>query len=113
MRNDPNRLPSDDQAGPEAQAYWRAYRLVKALRGWYIHLAVYLCVNAFLWLRYFFLPAQNWSRHHLDGGWPWPLATTLAWGLALSLHGLSVRFRLSGRGREWEERKIREFMGRD
>ncbi|MDF3888086.1 2TM domain-containing protein [Cupriavidus basilensis] len=112
MRTDPNPFPSGDPPGPEALAYLRASRLVRMLRGWYIHLMVYLAVNAFLWLRYFFLPAPNWTRHHLDS-WPWPMGTALAWGLALGLHGLVVWIRLSGRGRDWEERKIREFMGRD
>ena len=45
-------------------------------------------------------------------GWPWPLTTTLAWGLGLGVHGILVWTRLSRWGRDWETRKIQEFMNR-
>ncbi|AQV95795.1 hypothetical protein BJN34_18105 [Cupriavidus necator] len=100
--------PNDD---PNAMAYWRARRMVRALRGWYIHLLVYAVVNAWLWLRFFYFPSPAWS-HYSTTGWPWPLTTTLAWGLGLTVHGLLVWTRLSRRGRDWEQRKIQEFMDR-
>ncbi len=37
---------------PNAMAYWRARRMVRALRGWYIHLLFYAVVNAWLWFRF-------------------------------------------------------------
>lgn len=108
-RHEPGQSPFP--LDPEAAAYWRARRMLRALRGWYIHLIVYVGVNAFLWLKYLYLPAPAWS-HHALAGWPWPLNTTLAWGLALALHGILVWTRLSPWGRDWESRKIREFMDR-
>lgn len=96
---------------PNAMAYWRARRMVRALRGWYIHVLVYAVVNAWLWLRFLYFPSPAWS-HYSATGWPWPLTTTLAWGLGLTVHGLLVWTRLSRRGRDWEQRKIQEFMDR-
>ena len=105
--NHPPFPPPDDNA----MAYWRARRSVRKLRGWYVHLLVYLVVNGWLWFRFFYFPPPSWS-HHATSGWPWPLSTTLAWGLALAVHGILVWTRLSHWGRDWESRKIREFMER-
>ncbi|SDP24426.1 2TM domain-containing protein [Ralstonia sp. 25mfcol4.1] len=103
----PNASADDDQAW----AYWRARRMVRALRGWYIHLLIYVVVNGWLWLRFFYFPTPSWS-HYATSGWPWPLTTTLAWGLGLGVHGILVWTRLSRWGRDWETRKIQEFMNR-
>lgn len=108
-RHDPGHSPFPND--PEAVAYWRARRMMRALRGWYLHLIVYVGVNAFLWLKYLYLPAPSWS-HHAMTGWPWPLNTTLAWGVALALHGILVWVRISPWGRDWEARKMQEFMDR-
>lgn len=99
--------PTDDNA----TAYWRARRMMRALRRWYIHLLIYAVVNGWLWFRYFYLPAPAWS-HRMIEGWPWPMHTTLLWGLILGVHGLLVWARLSRWGRDWESRKIQEFMNR-
>ena len=109
---------------PNAMAYWRARRMVVrpgaplrphrrlSYEAWHvIHLLVYAVVNAWLWFRFFYFPSPPWS-HYATTGWPWPLTTTLAWGLGLALHGLLVWSRLSRRGRDWEQRKIQEFMDR-
>ena len=99
--------PADDNAW----AYWRARRMVRALRGWYIHLMVYVLVNGWLWFRFYYFGTPSWS-HYQTTGWPWPLSTTLAWGLGLAIHGTLVWMRLSRWGRDWEQRKIQEFMDR-
>ena len=64
--NHPPFPPPDDNA----MAYWRARRAVRKLRGWYVHLLVYLVVNGWLWFRFFYFPTPSWS-HHATSGWPW------------------------------------------
>ncbi|MDX1414694.1 MAG: 2TM domain-containing protein [Candidatus Promineifilaceae bacterium] len=80
--------------------YQRAKERVETLRGFYIHLTVYVIVNLFLFLLNIFVsPDTLWFY--------WPL---LGWGIAIVLHAVSV----FGSGRmssaNWEEKKIREIM---
>ena len=94
---------------PQERAYRQARRAVRALRFWYIHLTVYLAVNALLWTKYLVIGPTQWAmdRPH----WPsWPVGPTVFWGIGLLIHGLVVWMRVSRRGRDWEDRKIREYM---
>ena len=84
----------------EEVRYLKAKERVEALKGFYIHLAVYVIVNLFLFLLNILVsPDSLWFI--------WPL---LGWGIAIVLHAVSVFSSgyLSGTG--WEERKIREIM---
>jgi len=79
----------------------RARAHVQKLRGFYVHLAIYLIVNAGL------------AGLNLVAGPPhWFVWPALGWGIGLLAHGLSVS---QGRflGPEWEERKIREHHERE
>ena len=85
----------------DATRYKQAKERVEALKGFYAHLAVYIAVNAGLFL-----------MSMVTGGFwfIWPL---LGWGIGLAAHAVSV-FIIAGRfGPGWEERKIREYMGQD
>ena len=90
-----------DPASTEA-AYRRARRRVRVLQGWYIHALVYACVIGGLWTIYAF--TGQGSR------FAWPLPATLGWGLGLAIHGLVVWLGTSLWGRQWESRKIDEYM---
>lgn len=82
------------------EQYRQARRHVRQLRGFYIHLAVYVLVNVGLLTLNLLCGRPYWFF--------WP---TAGWGIGLLAHGLSVagwRFL----GREWEERKIREHLDR-
>lgn len=109
MTSNGNDLLKPQGPDSEAWAYRRARRQVRALRGWYVHAMAFLCVNAFVWLRFVYAPFDDMSRFHRHGA---PLNMTLFWGLALVIHGVVVWSRLSNYGRQWEERKVREFMNR-
>jgi hypothetical protein len=80
--------------------YQSAKGRVEALRGFYVHLIVYVVVNLGLL-------AINMlaSPDHLWFYWPW-----MGWGIAVALHALRVFG--SGRwlGADWEEKKIEELM---
>ena len=86
------------------EAYRVARRRVRRLRGWYIHALVYACVIGGLWLLFALQP--SFGRF----GWPRPLPPTLGWGLGLAIHGLVVWMGSSLRGRQWESRKIDEYL---
>lgn len=81
------------------QEYRRAQHTVRAMRGFYIHLFVYVIVMAFLFI----------VNLMTGGGWwvQWPL---FGWGVAVAING-AVVFGLAGwLGPEWEERKIKEII---
>ena len=78
--------------------YLKAKARVEALRGFYIHLTVYVIVN----LGLFFInmitsPETLWFI--------WPL---MGWGIAIVLHALRVF--VDRPGSSWEEKKIAELM---
>jgi hypothetical protein len=80
--------------------YRNAKKRVEALRGFYVHLTVYVLVNLLL-----FTINMLTSPHSLWFFWP-----LLGWGIAVVLHALRV-FGFGHRfGAGWEERKINELM---
>ena len=84
----------------EELRYQRAQKRVEALRGFYIHLGVYLLVNACLFL-------LNMITSPDDLWFYWVL---LGWGIGVVAHAFSV-FGLDRLfGADWEEKKIREIM---
>ena len=83
------------------ERYRRAKARVAALRGFYIHAAVYGLVNGgLLLLNLLVSPASLWFY--------WSL---LGWGIGLAAHALSVFGGLLGR--DWEERQIRRLMDQE
>jgi len=82
--------------------YEEARRHAHSVRGFYIHLVVYLLVNAgLLAINMLSSPGRLWY------GW-----ATLGWGIGVVAHGVSV-FAFSGwLGADWEERKIRRYLER-
>ena len=80
--------------------YQTAKQRVEALRGFYIHLTVYILVNLLLFtLNMLISPDSLWFY--------WPL---MGWGIAVALHALRVFGSGRQRGAEWEEKKIEELM---
>ncbi len=87
----------------ETERYRRAKARMEAVRGFFIHLTIYLTINAFLLvLNLITTPDHLWFY--------WPL---LGWGAGVAINGLVV-FGISSRwGANWEERKIRQYMNQD
>ena len=79
------------QATPEGKdpALWE---IAQKRAGFKKHLITYLIVNAFLWALWYF----TCGHHYVDlgdlkyGRWdrnfPWPIWTTLGWGIGLAFH---------------------------
>jgi hypothetical protein len=94
----PATTPSDDE-----QAYERARKRVEEIKGFYVHLGIYLIVNSMLF-------AINMLSDSGSLWFYWPL---LGWGIGLGAHAFSV-FAMGGFfGAEWEERKIRSLLEKE
>jgi galactitol-specific phosphotransferase system IIC component len=94
---------------PENSRYDLAYKRVKRIKGFYIHLMVYVIVNAFI------IVSKYYKIHNVDTNfWHWEiLNTAFFWGIGLLAHGLSVFGRNVFFGSNWEEKKIKEFMDKE
>ena len=86
--------------------YFAAQKKVKSIKGFYIHFTVYVIVNTFLCIQ-IYLSSKN-------DFWRWEsFATALFWGIGILAHGTSVFGSNLLFGKNWEERKIKEFMEKD
>ncbi|HDR7786402.1 histidine kinase [Bacillus cereus] len=79
--------------------YLRAKKRVENLKAFYIHLALYILVNLML----FFINISS------DSSKLWFLYPLAGWGIGIVIHGLTT-FSFGIFGKEWEERKIKEYM---
>ena len=87
------------------ESYIEAKKKVKIIRGFYIHLGIFLLVNTIVLLVLSMIESNDdmfWEYYPIAG-----------WGIAIALHyflvfGFDYVF-----GKNWEERKIRELIDRD
>jgi fatty acid desaturase len=94
-----DRESSQQIATSDDERLARAKRRVGALKGFYIHLAVFVLVMAGLAV-----------INVLRGPPWWVLWVLLGWGIGVVAHGLAVSSRTSRAVADWEERKMREFL---
>lgn len=85
--------------------YKEAQKQVKRMKRFYVHAIVYVVINTMLLVERF---------QDLDAGeslWEWKNFSTLFfWGIGLTAHGISVFAPTLILGRDWEEKKIKQFM---
>lgn len=84
----------------EKEQFERAKKRVGEIKGFYGHLTAYVAVNIF-----FLVINLLTSPEHLWFFWP-----MLGWGIGVTMHGLRVFNYMPFFGKEWEERKLKEFM---
>jgi len=85
----------------EQARYDEAKKRVSEIKEFYQHLATYVVINGMLVvINLLTSPQYFW--------FVWPL---LGWGIGVALHALSVFGGVWGK--DWEERKINEIMGKD
>ncbi|KWU65227.1 histidine kinase [Bacillus mycoides] len=84
------------------EVYLRAKKRMENLKAFYIHLTVYILVNLMLFI-------INISS---DSSKLWFLYPLGGWGIGIVIHGLTT-FPFGIFGKEWEERKIKEYMEKD
>lgn len=93
---------------PDAR-YDMAFKRVKRIKGFYVHLLVFVLVNAFI-------IGSGINRNIVRGEeiFEWELLyTPLFWGIGLLFHGLSVFGRNIFFGPDWEAKKIKKLMDQD
>ena len=83
--------------------YKRAKEKVEELKGFYSHLITFIAVNIFLAIINFLTNPGFW----------WFLFVTFFWGIGLIIHGLSVFMKRGIFSKEWEDRKIKEYMEKE
>lgn len=83
--------------------YPEARRHAKGLRAFYSHALTFALVLGGLALVNAFVSPGRW----------WVQWAAFGWGIGLAVHGISVLGRGSAFGREWEERKVREYLDRN
>lgn len=87
---------------PQSERYIRARKKVEDIKKFFGNLLAYCIVIPFL-------AYVNWKTTNVA----WVLIPALAWGLGLALQGFEVwGFQLLF-GKNWEARKIREFMSEE
>ena len=85
----------------EQEKLSRARRQVAAIKGFYVHLAIFLLVNGLL-------IGINWAAG--PPWWAqWPF---LGWGAGVAGHAIAVFGRLPGAVSRWEEKKLVEVKRR-
>jgi len=90
----------------EYDKYAKAKKKVDEIKGFYIHLTVYLVVNAFLMIP--ILKYTNGNEINF-----WSFSTAIFWGIGLLFHAFSVFGKNVFFSKDWEERKIKELMDKD
>jgi hypothetical protein len=87
----------------EEDRYYNARKRVEEIKGFYGNLISYIVVNCFLiGINLVTSPKHLWFF--------WPL---LGWGIGVLFHGLKVFNYMPFLGKDWEERKIKEFMDKE
>ncbi len=89
----------------EYDKYIKAKKKVDEIKGFYIHLTVYLVVNAIL-----IIPILKYSNGNIS---IWSFSTAFFWGIGLLYHAFSVFGKNAFFSEDWEERKIKELMEKD
>jgi len=87
----------------EEERYYQARKRVNEIKGFYGNLVSYIVVNIFLLVLNLVT-----SPNHLWFYWP-----LLGWGIGVMFHGMKVFNYSPFLGKEWEERKIKEFMDKE
>lgn len=83
----------------EEERYYQAYKRVEEIKGFYVHLAVYILCNPIV------IVVNIMTSPEFLYFW----FCLLGWGIAVALHGLTV-FNF---GKRWQERKIKEILDKE
>ncbi|MGB5418353.1 2TM domain-containing protein [Algibacter sp.] len=97
--------PYQDKNYQKEEAYLRAKKRVKALKGFYWHAFWYVAVNIFLITTIVSSGGHLWSFG--------TFSTAIFWGIGLGFHAIGVFGKNLVFSKSWEERKIREYMDND
>ena len=88
-------------------AYLRAERKLKKIKGFYWHAFWYVVVNIFL-ITMVIINQKDGNIWHFG-----TFSTPVFWGIGLGFHALGVFGKNIFFSRQWEERKMQEFIDKD
>jgi 2TM domain len=92
-----------ENSNSEYERYQKASKQVREIKGFYGHLTSYVIVLAILiYLNLKYTPEYLWF-----------IWTMLGWGIGLLSHAIRVFNWFPFLNKEWEERKIKQFMEED
>jgi hypothetical protein len=95
------------------EQYNLAYKKVKKIKGFYSHLRVYLIVNVIIIISNLNRDFFGHSAYE-NGLLDWhTYSTALYWGIALLIHAFTVFGPDVFFGKDWEQKKIREYMEKE
>jgi len=95
----------------EEQKYILAKKRVEKIKGFYVHLAVYIVVNIFISGIIIFGLTSEDKLSFLDAVTHFgTYSTWLFWGIGLFFHWLGVFGSNLFFGKDWEQKKINEYM---
>ena len=99
----------------QEQSYIRAKKRVKEIKGFYIHLLVYVLVNIFISGIIIFGITRDENASFIDTVSNFGVYSTwIFWGIGMFFHWLGVfGFKSLGFGNDWEEKKIKELMEKE
>ena len=87
----------------QEEKFAQAQKRVKCIKGFYVHVTVYLAVNLLI-------IAGNAVDDLQSLFTPEPYMTALFWGIGLLAHGFSVFGQNLFLGRDWEEKEIQKIL---
>ena len=91
----------------------RAKKRVIALKGFFIHLTVYILVNTFISTMKI-IGNMGDGESFNDAFWDFgTFAVWFFWGIGLFFHGLKVFSYNPFFGKDWEEKQIQKYMDKD
>ncbi|MAD98354.1 MAG: hypothetical protein CMB99_13605 [Flavobacteriaceae bacterium] len=99
----------------ESQKYLRAKKRIKEIKGFYSHLVSYVVINLFLSGIIIFGLTNDDGYGFFEALSNFGVYSVwVFWGIGIFFHWLGVfGFRSIAFGKDWEEKKIKEYMDRE
>lgn len=92
----------------------RAKKRVEELKGFYIHLAVYLIINTFISLNKVIRNVYGNGESFKEAIWDFgTFAVWIFWGIGLAFHTIHVFGLNPFFGKDWEEKQIEKYIEKD
>ncbi len=92
-----------------SEKFEQAKKRVEEIKGFYVHLAIYLVINMFIIVNVYISKSSSGEQF-------WEFSsffTTFFWGIGLFFHWANV-FRYNPFfGKKWEERQIQKYIQKD
>nr|WP_299069275.1 2TM domain-containing protein [uncultured Allomuricauda sp.] len=89
----------------EKEKLRRAKKQVNELKGFYVHLVVYILINAFILVNIYLNTDDFWKWQHF--------VTLFGWGIGLAFHATKTFGFNPFFGKDWEKKQIQKYIEED